>query len=217
MMTDLLHMLDFDVVSATAKVVAIEKAEDDRFDVVLDRTCFYARGGGQDWDYGTISAEGSVCVVQEVRLDTEGIVHHIGSLESGMFTVGDEVQCNVEVTRRAVNTRLHSAGHALDMAIDSLGLEWVSTKGQHYPELCAVEYTGAWDEAAADEVRVRIEAKTNELIQAGFENSFAFMPVVDMQKCAATCLPTYLRTNREELSCTVKTSASLAAERMSKT
>ncbi len=179
-MTELLYMKDFDVETCEADVVSVNQTEDGRTDIVLDQTCLYARGGGQDWDHGTISKDGASFNVNEVRLDEEGNVHHFGTVELGSFAAGDHVNCVVDHERRMINTRLHSAGHVLDMAVDSLGLDWLGGKGQHYPDLSAIEYTGTWDETKAEELRAQIEQKANDLIEAGSENKLLFMPVEEM-------------------------------------
>lgn len=179
-MTELLYMQDFDVETCEAKVVSISQTEDGRTDMVLDQTCMYARGGGQDWDYGTISKDEAIFTIDEVRLDEVGIVHHFGIVTSGTFAAGDQVRCVVDHERRMINTRLHSAGHVLDMAVDSLGLDWVGGKGQHYPDLSALEYTGTWDPEQAEKLRAQIEQQANELIVKGSENKLLFMPVEEM-------------------------------------
>jgi len=179
-MTELLYMQDFDVETCQAVVRDVHKTEDGRIDLVLDRTCFYARGGGQDWDQGTIKKDGSVFVVQEVHMDENGNVHHIGETESGGFQVGDHVTGRVDHERRTINTRLHSAGHVIDMAIDTLGLNWIPTKGQHYPHLSAVEYSGDWDPEKAEVLRTGIESRANEFIARGTDNTLKFMPVEEM-------------------------------------
>jgi Ser-tRNA(Ala) deacylase AlaX len=66
------------------------------------------------------------------------------------------------------------------MAIDSLGLDWVATKGQHYPHLSAVEYSGTWELEKAEELRIAIEKRANEFIQKGTENKLLFMSVDEM-------------------------------------
>ena len=179
-MTELLYIKDFDVETCTAKVIAVSNTEDGRTDIVLDQTCFYPRGGGQDWDMGKISKADGEFTVEEVRLDEEGTVHHIGELTKGEFSTGNEIEGKVDSERRSVNTRLHSGGHVIDMAIDSLGLDWIATKGQHYPHLSAVEYTGTWEPEKTDELRSAIEQKANEIIQKGTENKLVFMPVEEM-------------------------------------
>lgn len=180
MATTLLYMSDFDVESCNATVTAVQEAQDGRIDMVLNQTCFYARGGGQDWDMGTISQGDATFSVAEVRLDEGGQVHHMGSMAGGTIKTGDEVQCEVDHGRRSVNTRLHSAAHVIDMAVDNLELDWVPTKGQHYPHLAAVEYVGTWDPDKAEELRAAIQTSANDYIAQGSSNSIRFMPVSQM-------------------------------------
>lgn len=181
-MTDLLYMQDFDVEACDAVVKSVTPSQDGRTDIELDQTCFYARGGGQDWDTGTIENDAATFAVEEVRLDENGVVHHIGTFTKGELKSGDAVSCRVERERRALNTRLHSAGHVIDMAVDSLGLDWVATKGQHYPHLSAVEYSGTWEPERAEELKQKIEEAANAFIAKGTDNSLEFMPVDEMHK-----------------------------------
>jgi Ser-tRNA(Ala) deacylase AlaX len=108
-MTELLCMKDFDMESCEGVVVKVTKMEDGRDDIILDQTSFYPRGGGQDWDTGTITGETAVLNVEEVRLDESGDVHHIGRFEAGLLQAGDKVSGTVDHDRRAANMRLHSA------------------------------------------------------------------------------------------------------------
>lgn len=50
MATALIYLDGFGITTCDAKVTAVEKTEDQRIDVQLDKTCFYPRGGGQDWE-----------------------------------------------------------------------------------------------------------------------------------------------------------------------
>lgn len=179
-MTELLFMQDFDVEQCQATVESVTAQEDGRTDIVLDQTCFYPRGGDQDWDKGLITKDDLGFVVEEVRLDENGQMHHIGSATNGVFAAGDKIAGIVEHERRAINSRLHSAAHVIDMAIDSLGLDWVATKGQHYPDLSAVEYAGTWQAEQAERLRADIEKGVNEIISKGTENTIRFMPVEEM-------------------------------------
>jgi Ser-tRNA(Ala) deacylase AlaX len=178
--TNLLYMQDFDVETCDAKVLSITPTEDDRFDLILDQTCFYARGGGQDWDQGVITKANAECKVEEVRLDENGVVHHVGIATDGSFAEGDTVSCQVDHERRTINTRFHSAAHVIDMAVAQLGLDWVGTKGQHYPHLSAIEYSGTWEPEKAESLRSEIETLANQLIEKGSHNTLRFMPVEEM-------------------------------------
>jgi Ser-tRNA(Ala) deacylase AlaX len=181
MATQLTYLEDFGVISCGATVMAIENTEDSRLNIQLDKTCFYPRGGGQDWDEGTITgSDGSTFVVKEVRLDEGGIVHHIGTYISGELKSGDVVTCMVDAERREVNTRLHSAGHLVDMAVDRLGLSWVAGKGAHYPHMSFVEYAAEITPEQAIVVQKDIERVANEIIATGSQNEICFMPVSEM-------------------------------------
>jgi len=182
MATELMYLQDFEVVTCDAVVEAVQVAEDGSIDIRLDQTCFYPRGGGQDWDTGTIkSSDGSaVFEVREVRLDENGTVHHIGAYVSGEYRMGDKVTCAVDSGRRGINTRLHSAGHVVDLAVDRLGLGWTPGKGAHYPHMSFVEYDGQVEPEQAEEIRQKIETIANEVVAKGSQNQIRFMPVSEM-------------------------------------
>lgn len=181
MATKLLYLEDFDVVSCEAEVAAAGEADGRQY-VVLNQTCFYPRGGGQDWDTGTIKGpdDSIIFEVQEVRLDEDGIVHHIGSYKAGEFGVGDKVTCAVNAERRSINTRLHSAGHVVDLAVDQLNLPWVPGRGGHYPHMSFVEYEGESSPEEAETTRQQIETIANEVIGQGGRNETRFIPVSEM-------------------------------------
>ena len=121
-------MQDFGVESCKAKTLSISTTDDNRSDIIINQTCFYARGGGQAWDRGTITSANASFAVEEVRLDENSIVHHIGTFKHGLFEKGNEVECEVDHHRRAANMRLHSAAHIIDMGVADLGLNWIATK-----------------------------------------------------------------------------------------
>ncbi len=197
-MTELLYMNEFDVTTCSAVVVGVSRTTEGKNDVILDQTCFYPRGGGQDWDKGVVNAGGISLAVEEVRLDQEGNVHHIGTMNGGMFMVGEDVDCEIDAERRLINTRLHSGGHVLDMAVDSLGLDWVGTKGQHYPELSAIEYSGTWEPEKAEDLREHIEKRANEFVSQGYDTIIRFMRLKKCIRSVDTCQRIYRRISLHE-------------------
>ena len=127
--TALRYLEDFDVTTCEAEVVEVRQADDGRAVVVLDQTCFYPRGGGQDWDTGVILKGDEKFSVEEVRLDQDVVVWHIGSPHVD-WPVGTKVKCEVNVERRTTNTRLHSAGHLVDMALQEFEQSWAPAKAR---------------------------------------------------------------------------------------
>jgi misacylated tRNA(Ala) deacylase len=80
--------------------------------VFLDRTVFYARGGGQPGDVGTITWDGgSVEVIDTVRKD--GRPYHVVADGSVLPEPGAAVEGIIDWERRYTTMRTHTALHAL--------------------------------------------------------------------------------------------------------
>ena len=92
-------------------------------EVVLDRTPFYAEGGGQLADRGRlVLADGTVLEVLDVQRSLPGLVVHRARVLSGEVTVGGAVQAEVDVQRRRAVSRAHTATHLVHKALrDALG------------------------------------------------------------------------------------------------
>ncbi|MFO2464230.1 alanyl-tRNA editing protein [Pseudomonas sp. 15FMM2] len=107
----------------TADVEVLEcTPSDELFAVVLQSTPFHPQGGGQPSDTGWLGASQMLKVVQEA----DRIVHYVDQpLKLGT------TQARVDGTRRALHTRLHSAGHLIGNAGESLG--WMPIKAHHWP------------------------------------------------------------------------------------
>ena len=87
----------------------VEVTEDGLF---LDRTVFYARGGGQPGDVGTIVWDGgSVEVVDTVR--RKGMPFHVVAENSALPDPGTPVEGVIDWDRRYRTMRTHTALHAL--------------------------------------------------------------------------------------------------------
>lgn len=181
MATELAYLQEFDVVSGTATITKINTTENGRVSIALDTTSFYPRGGGQDWDTGEIMTDSALFNVEEVRLDQEGEAWHIGAYVSGSLIVGDQVDCQINVERRSVNTKLHSAGHLIDMAVSRLQLPWIADKGAHYTHMSFVEYNSG-DIPADEAIAQAIKDKIAELLQSKYQNKILFVPVDEMSK-----------------------------------
>lgn len=180
MATKLTYLEDFGIVECAAKVLEINTTEDARTDILLDETCFYPRGGGQDLDTGKINSESAEFQVVEVRLDENGVVHHVGQFVTGEFEPGTEVSCAVDDERRDINTRLHSAGHVVDLAVDRIGLGWKPIRGAHYPHMSFVEYEGEATPEQYESIRSQVQAIIDDVIPNAPENEIRFMPVDEM-------------------------------------
>jgi alanyl-tRNA synthetase len=104
---------------ATGVPVASEGAE---VDVVLDRTVFYAEGGGQVGDRGTLSGPSGRGDVIYTRRLAPGLTGHRVRVTEGDLKIGDEVDAVVNETWRRGSERAHTATHVLHWILrDRLG------------------------------------------------------------------------------------------------
>lgn len=172
-MTKLIYMEEMQLLECTAQIIEIKDLQENKLSIILDQTVFYPQGGGQPFDNGFIQDENTTFKVLEVRF-IEDQVHHIGNYEKGGFVVGNKVNCIVEKNRRELNTRLHSAGHLLDMGLKELGKLWKPTKGYHFPQGPYVEYL-AEDNIIEENIKVDLENKLNEIINRAIETEIKFM------------------------------------------
>lgn len=189
MSTELNYMKHMDQLSGDAKVEEVIE-ENGRMVVILNQTIFYPQGGGQPYDIGRIQSREKIFTVEEVRF-SDGIVKHFGTFEADEFRKGELVTCNVDAERRLLMSRLHSAGHVLDMAVHALGCKWIPGKGYHFPNGPYVEYSGELVADKIDAIRDSIEQMANELINQGIATRIEFMPKEAM---SAVCryVPEYL-------------------------
>ncbi len=91
-------------------------------EVVLDRTPFYAEGGGQLADNGVIMAFGSGAgddariEVTDVQQPVSGLIVHRGIVTAGEIVVGAAVHAEIDVERRRAISRSHTATHLVHRA-----------------------------------------------------------------------------------------------------
>ena len=100
-----------------------EASEGDQVELILDRTPFYAEGGGQVGDTGLVrTGDGAVLQVTDTRPGLEGFYVHSARVVSGQPRVGDQVHAEIDADRRAAVARSHTATHTLHWALrDQLG------------------------------------------------------------------------------------------------
>jgi alanyl-tRNA synthetase len=91
-------------------------------EVILDRTPFYAEGGGQLADAGLITAIGSgagdaaTVDIADVQAPVPGLIVHRGTVRTGELSVGSPVHAQIDVERRRAISRSHTATHLVHRA-----------------------------------------------------------------------------------------------------
>ncbi len=137
-------------------------------EVVLDRTPFYAEGGGQLADHGRITVGDLVIEVQDVQRALPDLVVHRGRVLSGELTVGGAVQAVVDVERRRAVSRAHTATHLVHQALrGALGEQAAQAGSLNAPGRFRFDFSSPG--AVPESVLHDVEQEINEIALADLE------------------------------------------------
>jgi len=162
-------------------------AEGAEVSVILDKTPFYAEGGGQKGDCGVIKADGVTIRVDECAKVAGGRYAHIGVVTEGTVKTGDTVSAFVDKAKRAATARNHSATHMLQKALrDVLGSHVEQAGSYVTPERLRFDFTHF--EAMSREQLERAEQLVNEMILEGLDVNISEMPIDEARKLGAMAL-----------------------------
>jgi alanyl-tRNA synthetase len=138
-------------------------------DVVLDRTPFYAEGGGQLADAGWIRASGSGAgdgaeiEVLDVQTPVPGLIVHRGRVTAGEIVVGAAVRADIDVERRRAISRSHTATHLVHRAFrGALGESAAQAGSENSPGRFRFDFTALG--AVPPSVLADAEAEVNEVL-----------------------------------------------------
>jgi alanyl-tRNA synthetase len=129
-------------------------------EIVLDRTPFYAEGGGQLADGGRITlASGAVVEIDDVQTPVNGLSVHRGRVVSGEVTTGAKALAVIDLERRHAISRAHTATHMVHKAFrEILGETATQAGSENSPGRFRFDFpsTGAVPDSVLDEVESRV-------------------------------------------------------------
>ena len=129
-------------------------------EIVLDRTPFYAEGGGQLADGGRITlANGAIVEIDDVQTPVNGLSVHRGRVISGEVTLGSKAQAEIDLERRNAISRAHTATHMVHKAFrEILGETATQAGSENSPGRFRFDFpsTGAVPDSVLNEVESRV-------------------------------------------------------------
>jgi len=116
--------------------------------VVLDRTPFYAEGGGQLSDHGVIRTNGAggpaEVQVTDVQTPLPGLVVHRGTVRYGEISTGSPAYAEIDVERRRATSRSHTATHLVHRALrGALGESAAQAGSENAPGRLRFDFTAS--------------------------------------------------------------------------
>ncbi|MFI6349692.1 alanine--tRNA ligase [Streptomyces sp. NPDC050560] len=159
--------------------------EGDEVEVVLDRTPFYAEGGGQIADTGRLRLDnGAVVEVRDVQKPVPGVHVHKGVVQVGEVTVGAPVWAAIDVNRRRAIARAHSATHLTHQALrDALGPTAAQAGSENQPGRFRFDFGSP--SAVPGAVLTDVEQKINEVLARDLDVQAEVMGIDEAKKQGA--------------------------------
>ena len=129
-------------------------------EIVLDRTPFYAEGGGQLADGGRITlANGAFVEIEDVQTPVNGLSVHRGRVISGEVSTGSKALAAIDLERRNAISRAHTATHMVHKAFrEILGETATQAGSENSPGRFRFDFpsTGAVSDLVLNEVESRV-------------------------------------------------------------
>lgn len=119
----------YDTLETKAQVLKYRKIKSkgkEQFQIVLDKTPFYAESGGQVGDVGNFSIQDAVIKITDTKKENDLIVHFTDEIPADL---SGEVLATVDASVRSKTTIHHSATHLLQAALQQVLGKHIAQKG----------------------------------------------------------------------------------------
>jgi alanyl-tRNA synthetase len=162
--------------------------EGDDVEIVLDRTPFYAEGGGQLADHGVIQlSNGAYADVLDVQTPVPGLIVHRARIVSGEVTPGLEALSEVDIDRRRSISRAHTATHMVHKAFrEALGEGATQAGSENAPGRFRFDFSAT--SPVPSSVLHDVEQRVNVLLAEDLPVHAEIMAIEQAQQAGAMAL-----------------------------
>jgi alanyl-tRNA synthetase len=137
-------------------------SEGEDIELTLNRTPFYAEGGGQLADGGRITlSNGAIVEIEDVQSPVPGLSVHRGRVISGSIEVGSDALAEIDIQRRHAISRAHTATHMVHKAFrEILGETATQAGSENSPGRFRFDFpsTGSVPVSVLNDVESRVNA-----------------------------------------------------------
>lgn len=170
--------------ASIVKMRSVKTKNVTQYQIVLDKTPFYAESGGQTGDTGTLTVNGNVLKVLDTKKENELIIHFTDKLpeqpEKNVIAIVDK-------KRRTDITYNHTATHLLHAALRTVLGTHVQQKGSYVgPDRLRFDFSH-FSKITEEEIK-EIENIINKKIRENIPVVTKVMPIEEAQKLGAMML-----------------------------
>ncbi len=157
-------------------------------EVMLDRTPFYAEGGGQQPDTGRLVGDGFTIEIDDVQSPVPDLSVHRGTVRSGEVVLDAPVSAEVDVTRRQAVARAHSATHLVHSGVRrALGSSAAQAGSLNAPGRLRFDFTSPAG-AVSPSVLADVEDEINEVLLRSLDIRADVMTMDDARRAGAIAM-----------------------------
>lgn len=182
------EFIGYDELTSTSKILRYRKVKQknkELFQLVLDKTPFYAESGGQVGDTGTLEIELEKITVVDTKKENDLIVHWVERLPANLEGI---VQAKVNVHQRRLSMANHSATHLLHAALREVVGKHVEQKGSLVNDKI-LRFDFSHFAAMTSEEVSRVETIVNEKIRENIQlNEQRNVPIEKAKSLGAMAL-----------------------------
>ncbi len=123
------EFIGYDQLSSASKIVKYRKVKQksrEQFQLVLDKTPFYAESGGQVGDTGVLQSANEKIYIADTKKENDLIIHYTDALPESLNA---EFHASVNESKRRLTMNNHSATHLLHAALRQVLGKHVEQKG----------------------------------------------------------------------------------------
>ena len=168
--------------------IVFEAEAGSEIELVLDRTPFYAEGGGQLADGGEIKlANGALIEISDVQSPLPGLIVHRGVVKSGLIKSTDQAVAVIDVQRRLAISRAHTATHMVHKAFrEALGETATQAGSENAPGRFRFDFPST--SAVPVSVLNEVESRVNSLLISNLPVHAEIMSQADAKASGAMAL-----------------------------
>lgn len=168
--TDLLYLREMDLTKAQAIITRVLPDKGNHFYLVLDKSIFHPKGGGQPSDKGKLTGDAFEANVKKV-IDNHGVLVYWVKGVTGTPVLGP-VLCELDWENRGLISRKHSAAHLIDHCLSTITKTHVQTTDSWLGEESYVGYAGILP--TPESVR-NVEHLAKQMISDGARVTISFL------------------------------------------
>jgi alanyl-tRNA synthetase len=183
--------IGYDFTEADARMVkyrSIKQKDKELFQVVLDKTPFYAESGGQVGDTGNLDFDGEKIDVLDTKKENDLIVHFVKKLPQGLNLGQTKLIATINKQKRNDTIKNHSATHLLQSALRIVLGTHVQQKGS-LVNADYLRFDFSHFSKMTDEEIAKVEQIVNEKIMENIAlDERRNAPIEEAKKLGATAL-----------------------------